>query len=180
MVNEVDRINSVVNDLLTFARPMEPEPTPTDMMELIKHAVRLVQADAKSHDVSIRKNISPDLRKISLDTKQMTQVLLNLLLNSLQEVAERGSIEVGAELDASGTRLHLWVEDDGPGIPADTRQKIFDPFFTTREKGTGLGLAIVHKIVENHSGEIRIDSPLPGKSQGSRFTITIPVSPDSL
>ncbi|MBW2202159.1 MAG: PAS domain-containing protein [Deltaproteobacteria bacterium] len=180
MVSEVDRINSVVNDLLTFARPMEPEPTPTDMMELIKHAVRLVQADAKSRDVSIRESISPDLRKISLDTKQMTQVLLNLLLNSLQEVAEGGSIEVGAELDASGTRLHLWVEDDGPGIPADTRQKIFDPFFTTREKGTGLGLAIVHKIVENHGGEIRIDSPLPGKSQGCRFTITIPVRPDNL
>ena len=174
MVNEVDRINSVVNDLLTFARPMEPEPTPTDMMELIKHAVRLVQTDAKSRDVSIHKNLSPDLRKISLDTRQMTQALLNLLLNSLQEIAEGGSIEVGAGLDGTGTRLHLWVEDDGPGIPADTRQKIFDPFFTTREKGTGLGLAIVHKIVENHGGEIRVDSPLPAKSQGCRFTIIIP------
>jgi two-component system sensor histidine kinase HydH len=176
MVNEVDRINSVVNDLLTFARPMELEPTPTDMMELINHAVRLVQADAKSRDISIRKNTSPDLRKISLDNRQMTQVLINLLLNSLQEVADGGKIEVGAELDATSTRLYLWVEDDGPGIPANTRQKIFDPFFTTREKGTGLGLAIVHKIVENHNGEIRVESPLPGKSQGCRFTIIIPAN----
>jgi two-component system sensor histidine kinase HydH len=174
MISEVDRINSVVNDLLTFSRPMELEPTPTDMAELIKHAVRLVQADAELRDVSIRKNTTPDLKKISLDNRQMTQVLINLLLNSLQEVTDGGRIEVGAELDASGTRLHLWVEDDGPGIPDDSRQKIFDPFFTTREQGTGLGLAIVHKIVENHNGEVRIDSPLPGKSQGCRFTIIIP------
>ncbi|MFC1789082.1 ATP-binding protein, partial [Thermodesulfobacteriota bacterium] len=72
-------------------------------------------------------------------------------------------------------RLNIWVEDNGPGIPRDKKKKIFDPFFTTREKGTGLGLSIVHKIVENHRGEIRVESPLPGKTGGSRFIITLPV-----
>lgn len=76
---------------------------------------------------------------------------------------------------ADYSRLLIWVEDDGSGIPAEDLDKIFDPFFTTREQGTGLGLAIVHTIVENHSGEIRVESPPPGKSKGSRFAIRIPV-----
>jgi signal transduction histidine kinase len=133
-----------------------------------------VQADARSRDVGIQMNLS-DLSIIPLDTHQIKQAILNLLLNSLQAVDSGGSIEVGAELDPSVSRLKLWVEDDGPGIAPDQKEKIFDPFFTTREKGTGLGLAIVHKIVENHNGEINLQSPPAGKVRGCRFTISIPV-----
>jgi signal transduction histidine kinase len=102
------------------------------------------------------------------------QARLNLILNALHEVDAQGEIEVGTRMNESEDRLHIWVEDDGPGISSDQREKIFDPFYTTREKGTGLGLAIVHKIVENHSGDILVESPLPGKDRGCRFTITIP------
>ena len=86
-----------------------------------------------------------------------------------------GNLEVGAALDDAGSRLHIWVEDDGPGISSKHLAKIFDPFFTTREKGTGLGLAIVHTIVENHRGEVMVESPPPGKNRGSRFTLSLPV-----
>ena len=174
IVMEVDRINSVVTDLLTFARPMEAELIPTDLTELIEHAVRLVEADAQSKNVGIEMDIQ-DLSKIPLDANQMTQAILNLLLNALQAVENGGRIKVGAELNTSDSILKIWVEDDGPGIAADQKEKIFDPFFTTREKGTGLGLAIVHKIIENHSGEINLQSPLTGKTQGCRITITIPI-----
>ena len=175
MVKEVDRINRVVNDLLTFAHPMEPEPAPTDVLELAEHTMRLVETDARSRDIKIRSKINPDLKRFLLDANQITQALLNLLLNALQEVDNGGAIDVGADVNESGTRLNIWVEDNGPGIPRDKKKKIFDPFFTTREKGTGLGLSIVHKIVENHRGEIRVESPLPGKTGGSRFIITLPV-----
>ena len=174
MVSEVDRINTVVTDLLTFARPMDAELAPTDISELIEHTVRLVEADARSRNISVQMNIS-DLSKIPLDAKQMTQAILNLLLNALQAVKNGGQIEVGAELNLSDSLLKIWVEDDGSGITADQKEKIFDPFFTTREKGTGLGLAIVHKIVENHSGEINLKSPPTGKTLGCRFTIGIPI-----
>ena len=174
MVSEVDRINRVVTDLLTFARPMEADLAPTDLTELVERTVRLVQADARSRNVSIRMSLS-DLSKIPLDTHQMTQAILNLLLNSLQAVNSGGYIEVGAELDPAVSRLKIWVEDDGPGISRDQKEKIFDPFFTTHEKGTGLGLAIVHKIVENHNGEINLESPLAGKDRGTRMTISIPI-----
>jgi two-component system sensor histidine kinase HydH len=173
MVSEVDRINQVVTDLLTFARPLEADLTPTDVTELVERTVRLVQADARSRDVGIQMSLS-DLSKIPLDANQMTQAILNLLLNSLQAVNSGGNIEVGVKLDPSVSRLTIWVEDDGPGITQDQNEKIFDPFFTTREKGTGLGLAIVHKIVENHNGEISLQSPPSGKSRGCRFTLSIP------
>jgi len=174
MVSEVDRINRVVTDLLTFARPMEADLAPTDVTELVERTVRLVQVDARSRDIDIQTNLS-DLSKIPLDANQMTQAILNLLLNSLQAVNSGGHIEVGVELDPSVSQLKIWVEDDGPGISPDQKEKIFDPFFTTREKGTGLGLAIVHKIVENHGGEIHLQSPPAGKVQGCRFTVSIPV-----
>jgi two-component system sensor histidine kinase HydH len=173
MVAEVDRINRVVTDLLTFARPMPAKLAPTDVTELVEHAVRLVQADAQSRRVSVKIKIS-DLSKLPLDENQMTQALLNLLLNALQAVSPEGHVEIGAELDASDAVLLFWVEDDGPGISKDKLEKIFEPFFTTREKGTGLGLSIVHKIVENHSGEITVSCPPAGKSRGCRFTVRIP------
>ena len=174
MVSEVDRINTVVTDLLTFARPMEAERVPTDVTELVEHSVRLVENDARSKNVQIQTQIS-DLSMLALDTNQITQALLNLMLNALQAVGSGGHIIVGAELNASEACLNLWVEDNGPGISQEQKRKIFEPFFTTREKGTGLGLAIVHKIVENHLGEIRVESPLNGMSHGCRMIIIIPI-----
>ena len=175
MVKEVDRMNKVVTDLLTFARPLKAELTSTDFQELLEHVLRLVQADAQRRGVEIHKNISEDLPGIDLDANQMTQCLLNLTLNALQVLDAGGNIEVGATMAADYSRLLIWVEDDGSGIPAEDLDKIFDPFFTTREQGTGLGLAIVHTIVENHNGEIRVESPVPEKNKGTRFTISIPV-----
>jgi two-component system sensor histidine kinase HydH len=175
MVKEVDRMNRVVTDLLTFARPLEAELAPTDLQELLEHVLRLVNADAQGRGVEIHKNISENLPAIDLDANQVTQCLLNLTLNALQALDAGGSIEVGATMAADYSKLLIWVEDDGSGIPAVDLDKVFDPFFTTREQGTGLGLAIVHTIVENHNGEIRVQSPVPEKNKGARFTISIPI-----
>ena len=175
MVKEIDRINRVVNDLLAFAQPMKPNREPTDIAEIIEHTIRLMEVDARSRDVLIHRNISPDLDKLSIDGNQITQALINLILNSLHALDKEGIIEVGAKADNSGNQINIWVEDNGSGIAHENKGKIFDPFFTTREQGTGIGLAIVHKIAENHGGEIRVDSPLPSKNQGCRFTIILPV-----
>jgi two-component system sensor histidine kinase HydH len=177
MVTEVDRIDTVVTDLLTFARPMMAERAPTDLNELVSHTIRLVQEDARSSEVTINVDMAPDLNKILLDADQIIQALLNLLLNALHAVKNGGNINLGAcKIDSKNEKLRLWVEDDGHGISKDILNKIFDPFFTTREKGTGLGLPIVHKILENHNGEIRVESPVPGNTQGCRITIQIPIN----
>lgn len=175
MVNEVDRINNVVTNLLTFAHPVRPEPVPTDLVEVLDHAVRLVQEDARMRDITINVAAPRNLGTVHVDGNQITQALLNLVLNALQSVEAGGRITVGAEKTGPDW-IELTVEDDGPGIAPDDLRLIFEPFFTTREKGTGLGLAIVRTIVENHGGDIHVTSPIPGKRGGSRFTIQIPIS----
>jgi two-component system sensor histidine kinase HydH len=175
MVREVDRINRVVTDLLTYARPMMIDRTPVNLPELVHHVLRLVSADAQSQNVTITSHLPDNLEGVWLDANQVTQALLNLLLNALQAVSDGGGIEVGAAKEESGRRVHLWVEDNGPGIPPEAQHKILDPFFTTRDKGTGLGLAIVHKIVENHQGEIRIHSPVTGKGTGTLISLFFPL-----
>lgn len=174
MIKEVDRINNVMTNLLSFARPAEPRPEPTDLPGLLDHTVRLAAEDARLKKVEIRVSASPGLEDVRLDGGQITQVMLNLVLNALQAVEEGGHIAVEAYRTDRG-RLRLTVEDDGPGIASDQAAKIFQPFYTTREKGTGLGLAIVHNIVENHGGEIRVVSPLPGGGRGSRMVIDLPI-----
>jgi two-component system, NtrC family, sensor histidine kinase HydH len=176
MVKEVDRINNVVTNLLSFARPVHPEPAPTNIAELIRHTVRLVQEDATIHNVTIAVDVAHDLGKVNLDGNQITQVMLNLILNALQAVDQGGHIQIAAGRANSGG-LELVVEDDGPGIPPDRIKRIFDPFFTTKERGTGLGLSIVQMIVENHGGEISIASSVRGR--GCRIAIALPMTPDA-
>jgi two-component system sensor histidine kinase HydH len=174
IIREVDRINAVVNDLLTLARPMTAKWVRTDVAALVEHAVRLVAPDAKANAIAVETRIEPDIQPVCADANQLTQALLNLLLNAVHAIGREGAITVGAENAKQGQWCRLWVEDDGPGIGKELRAKIFDPFFTTRETGIGLGLAIVHTIVENHGGRIEVASPPPGGKHGSRFTVWLP------
>jgi two-component system, NtrC family, sensor histidine kinase HydH len=180
MVREVDRINHVVTDLLNFAKPMDLEMTHVNPVDLIGHTVRLIEGDAKSRNIHIEVNTRHCPETVFLDPDQMTQVLLNLMLNALQAATSGQIIEIGVSADKTSETILFWVEDNGPGILKEHRQKIFDPFFTTREKGTGLGLAIVLKIVENHRGRIHVVSPLPEKDLGCRFVISIPMDQESI
>ena len=176
MVKEVDRINGVVNDLLTFARPMSVVPSLTDVESLLNHVVSLVTVDAKEKNVVVEYSCSTDLKSIELDENQITQMLLNILINALNAVDEKGDIKLHAGLINSGKNLIIEVEDNGSGVPTKLKTKIFDPFLTTREKGTGLGLAIVKKIVDNHDGTISVASPPLNKDKGSIFTINLPIA----
>lgn len=174
MIKEVDRINRVINDLLTFSRPIELNFKPTRVSELITHAVGLVQAEADLKNVTIHVDTASSVGNIYLDENQMTQVILNLLLNAVSAVEDNGLIEVYTSKDAEGN-LSIKIEDDGDGISPEFMENIFEPFVTSREKGTGIGLAIVKKIVENHRGKIEAISPPPEKEKGSSFNIFIPI-----
>lgn len=176
MVQEVDRINRVVNDLLTFSRQVELRPVPTDIYELISHTIRLLEGDTQATHASIQNRVSEHIGLVRLDPDQFKQVLLNLALNALHELSEGDTLIIGARRNKSGNGTFIWVEDNGPGIQKKHQKKIFDLFYTTRDKGTGLGLAIVQKIIEDHGGLIRLTSPVPGKNKGCRFTIFMPNS----
>lgn len=173
MVREVDRINQVVSNLLTLARPSKIEKAQVSPAAILDHVLTLVSAEATSQGVVLTRDVEKDLHPIMADDSQLTQAMLNLILNALQAVGKKGCIEVGARRTPSG-RLILWVEDDGPGIDAVTRERMFDPFFTTRSGGTGLGLAIVRQIISQHEGRIDLHCPPPEKTSGCRIEILMP------
>ncbi|MBC2709772.1 MAG: PAS domain-containing protein [Desulfosarcina sp.] len=171
MVREIDRINHVVTDLLNFSRPMVLEPEATMLPDLIDHVVSLVSADAKTHDIDIHVDCEAGIPPMSLDPNQISQALLNLMLNAINAMETGGTIEIRISVSNEGEGVEIQVEDNGPGIDPEVQEKIFEPFYTTRERGTGLGLAIVRKIAENHDGGVRVDSPPPGKRSGTRFIL---------
>ena len=175
MIKEVDRINRVINDLLTFSRPIKLELNPTNVSDLIAHGVGLVQAEADSRSVTINVNADPSMSNVILDENQMTQVILNLLLNAMSAVEDNGVIQIHSNKDPQDRFLSIQIEDDGDGISPEFMENIFEPFVTSREKGTGIGLAIVKKIVENHGGKIEASSPPPSKEKGSTFNLLIPI-----
>ncbi len=151
MVREIDRINRVVTDLLNFSRPMTLEPKMAILPDLIDHVVSLVSGDAQTHDISIHVHCPADLEPLSLDPNQITQALLNLMLNAIHAIENGGAIEIRASR-SKVKGVKIYVEDTGAGIGAEVKEKIFEPFYTTKERGTGLGLAMVRKIAENHGG----------------------------
>ena len=174
MVAEIDRINRVVTDLLSMARPKKPELQLADVGGLVRRAADLVRSEAKSRNLVLDIFIQPNMKPVPVDESLITQALLNLLLNAIQTVEPGSHVVVGTELEP-GNQLFVWVEDDGPGIPISLQQRVFEPFYTTREAGTGLGLAIVRSIAENHEGTVQLASPPQGLEHGCRFTIAIPV-----
>ena len=170
MLTEVDRLNRVISKLLAYSKPREPRLGIRSADEIMDHCIRIVEREAGEAGIQIiREKSAEDLPLVLVDTDQMTQVFLNILINAIEATPSGGAVSIRARTDDQG-RLQIITEDTGEGIPRENIDKLFDPFFSTKKKGTGLGLAIVKSIVEGHGGEIEVESE-PGS--GTRFTISI-------
>lgn len=174
VLEEVDRLKRIVTEFSDFARMPKPEFARIDVNEAITSSLALYQGSAP---LEIRPN--KGLPAIDADKRQLSQVLLNLVENARDAIAQRpdpenGKITVLTRAGEAGDRIELIVEDNGPGVPADRKDKVFSPYFTTKEHkgGTGLGLAIVHRIVSDHGGRITLSNVLGG---GARFTVELPL-----
>jgi signal transduction histidine kinase len=168
--SEVDRTNALVTRFLDFARPLALRLEKTEITEVIDEAVAQVEKHTPPFDVSIYKNYSPDIAPFALDRQLMERVLYNLLVNAAQASPPEGSITVKTR--QSGDTVEIDVIDRGSGIAPKDRESIFNPFFTTKSSGVGLGLAIVSKIVDEHGGQITVESE-PGA--GSVFRVFLPI-----
>lgn len=170
MLTEVDRLNRVISRLLAYSRPREPKLSIRSPEDILDHCIRVVSREAGEAGVEIvKKPGGEEAPLVLMDTDQMTQVFINILVNAMESAPRGGKVFVEYGSDGQG-KCQIVVEDTGEGIPRENLDKIFDPFFSTKKKGTGLGLAIVKSIIEGHGGEIEVESE-PGK--GTRFIITL-------
>jgi two-component system sensor histidine kinase PilS (NtrC family) len=169
IMRESERLNKLVTDFLLFAQPPKSEFGPIVLNQLIDEILQVLQNSPQFNGhISISKTFTHEGRVLG-DANQLKQALWNLFLNAIQEM--KGGGHLGLKLEREGSRVRFTVSDTGKGIGTQEIGKIFEPFFTTRESGTGLGLAIVHRIVENHGGEIRVDSQT---GKGTSFTLLLP------
>jgi signal transduction histidine kinase len=186
IINEAKLANAIVGQMLEFVRPVRLQMERTDLREVLQQAITLAEAKATRGQTSVRLAAADSLAAIDGDHYQLVQVFTNLLINAFEALEGGGRIELTAStamLEPDPALLGdsppptfvvvIDIADNGPGIPAEARDKIFDPFFTTKVQGSGLGLPIVRKIVDAHEGRIDLVSD-PG--QGTRFRVTIPVS----
>ncbi|MBE7560735.1 HDOD domain-containing protein [bacterium] len=174
IVEQTKRISRIINDLMGFARPPQPELKSTDIPEVIRRALSLVQNRISLDNIQVVQNFSADLPRTVADPHQLEQVFLNLLINAEQAMPKGGKITITAGRADDPAMIEVSFADTGAGIDPEHLKHIFDPFFTTKEegKGTGLGLAICHSIIESHGGRIEVRSR-PG--QGAVFTIRLPI-----
>ena len=174
---EVRRIEKTLNELLVYARPKPPQFGQTDIKETVARTLQLARQQTGSRKVEFSIQISPALPRFLADAEQLHQVLLNLILNSIQAIDREGKISIEArryngDAHFASGMVEIAVADNGPGIPPVHLDRIFRPFYTTKRGGTGLGLSLCRRIIAAHGGSLSAESEL---TKGSRFIIRIPL-----
>jgi len=169
---EINQINRILTDLLGTARPRASEMRSSDLNTTVEHAVMLVRQQVLSKPIKIEFTPSKDLLEVEHDSDQVHQVLLNLLLNSVQAIQGTGMVQVAVFARDNGDESVITVSDTGRGIPAEHLPNIFRPFYTTKGNGTGLGLSLARRIVEEHHGRIEVAS---SSGKGTTFSVTLPL-----
>jgi len=173
---EVDRISSLVNELLEFARPSDPKLELENINTILDGMLLLASTETKKKQINIIKNFASDLPPVQIDREQIKQVFLNILLNAVDATRENGKITVKTQsFIKPGGEPFAQIEftDTGCGIPEEYLEDIFNPFFTTKSTGSGLGLSISNQIIQDHRGYIDVESQL---DKGSSFFINLPVN----
>jgi signal transduction histidine kinase len=167
------RISTTIRGLLNYARPGPLQLTKVSLERLVADTLSFLQHQPMFRNISMETRLAVELPAISADANQVSQILMNLLLNAAQAMAKGGRITVAAEKVKYEDAIELRVEDTGAGIPADILPHVFEPFFTTkRGQGTGLGLSISQAYVRSHGGDIQVES-LPGR--GTTVRVKLPL-----
>ncbi|MFQ5684528.1 MAG: ATP-binding protein [Candidatus Binatia bacterium] len=171
--NESQRLNRIVSDFLAFGRPRPPQFQEVNLHELIDETLAPIQRDGQCPSaVGFFRQFDTNLRMVWADRDQLRQVFWNLFLNAIQAMGEKGELRV--ETRRHNGDAEILVRDTGPGIAESVLLSLFEPFHSTKSGGTGLGLAIVRRIVEEHGGQIRVDSSQVG---GTCFVMSLPLGP---
>ncbi len=168
---EIDRLNSIVQDFLFAVRPMSMSFEREDINAIIEELAEFLKYELMEKEINLVLELEKDIPLVIVDQKYLKQVLLNIMKNSIEAIQENGEIRINTQVN-SDADVVVQVFDNGGGISESNIGKIFEPYFTTRKFGTGLGLVIVYKIIKEFGGDIKVKSE---EGRGTVFTITLPV-----
>ena len=180
VLTEVERINKILQGLLSFARPMSLNKTEVSIELLINQTILLTKTTVDKHQIDLQLEYFAENTTIQGDAEQLKQVFLNIILNAVEAMKDNPpdrprtlviSIEKGASMDYRSRHLIITFDDSGKGIDEKDVENVFNPFFTTKEEGTGLGLAICYGIINQHQGEIAVRSVL---GKGATIQVKLP------
>lgn len=171
--NQINRITRIIRELVDFSRPSAYEVKKTDVNNVIRDALNIVQYGKKVQNITFKVQLYESLPHIDVVSDQLVQVFLNILMNAV-DACGPSAHSIGVTSRLSDRSIEILIRDDGRGIAREDIEKIFDPFFTTKEvgKGTGLGLWVSMGIVKNFGGDIQVSSEL---EQGTKITISLPL-----
>jgi signal transduction histidine kinase len=175
IMGEIERVNRILEDILSIARPFQLKLSIQAMPEIMEHVLHRYQTSIEKKAIHIVRRYAPSLPGAVVDRERTEQALTNLLLNAVQAMPSGGTLGIG--LDADDSWLIITISDTGPGISPDMQRRIFEPFFTTKAKGTGLGLAVARRVIEEHGGTIEVSSEL---GKGTKFTIQVPLATEEV
>ena len=181
LIGEVDRINGIIQGLLSFSKPVTPQTEITDLDQIIRQTLQLISNTVRKKNIQIDYSLNAGESSIEADPQQLKQVFLNVLINAIQSIQRTaGRINISVE-NAEGTgnivfhavkeEIYIIIEDNGEGIDPGDIDRIFDPFYTTKDEGTGLGMSISYGIINRHGGDIKIKSK---KGTGTTVIIALP------
>jgi signal transduction histidine kinase len=175
--DEIRRLDHILEDFLQFARPREFQARAVDVVSVVSRVLDLLAGEAERRGVRLERDLDA-VPLVAGDDERLRQVLVNLGLNALEAVSDGGLVRVSCRLEppdpdhhGAGPAVAIRIDDDGSGVPEESRDRIFEPFFTTKARGSGLGLSIVHAIVTQHGGRIRVEDSPEG---GARFVVVLP------
>lgn len=176
LLQEVRRLDGIVNDFLTLARGYEVKPETVDLQLLLMNLLAFVDAENDTLGIAAHASYDPQARLVVADPKFLRLALSNLVVNAQQAMTGAGG-ELLVETRAAGPEVEVRITDTGPGIPADKLDKIWQPFYSTKDGGTGLGLPTTRRILEELGGDISVFSEV---GRGTRFTVRVPALPKQL
>jgi signal transduction histidine kinase/CheY-like chemotaxis protein len=171
ILGEIERVNRILEDILSVARPFQLKLSTEAMPDIMEHVLHRYQTSIENKAIRVIRRYGSSLPQATADRERMEQALTNLVLNAIEAMPTGGTLGIG--LDTCDRWLTITISDTGPGIPLDVQQRIFEPFFTTKTRGTGLGLAVAQRVIEEHGGTIEVTSEI---SKGTKFTIQLPLS----
>lgn len=177
-INEIKKIESLIKEILNFARPPKPQFTDVNINELLDYilsfSIQSISSVLKSPELlHIEKDFGENIPQIVADPMQLNQSFLNIILNALEEMAEGGTLKIKTTYDESEDMIKIYISDTGSGIREDIMEKLFQPFSTTKPRGTGLGLAITKRLIELHGGKI---SAMNNPDRGATFIVSLPIN----